>query len=111
MRYAAMDHKLVAKGMGGRQQAQKLAATFSKPSRVSANSTQDIGSSGHMRQSYPRIQEHVAIYATASRQLYVRIPTLGPVVICAPVSRLLHVPTSRVYVPTCVIAYVMQCLC
>lgn len=34
VRYAAMDHKLVAKGMGSRQQAEKLAATFSKPSRI-----------------------------------------------------------------------------
>ena len=32
----AMDHKLVARSMGGRQQVEKLAATFSKPSQVRA---------------------------------------------------------------------------
>ncbi len=34
MRYVAMDHKLVARSMGGHQQVEKLAATFSKPSQV-----------------------------------------------------------------------------
>jgi len=36
VRYVAMDHKLLARSMGGRQQVEKLAATFSKPSEITA---------------------------------------------------------------------------